>query len=82
MKHKLLCDTVLTTQGHNRGLTLMRIVCKQALLKLGESREDRLRRVTLQVNQDDVVFALQVVITGGKQHFQKLFLLYFNSFQN
>jgi hypothetical protein len=48
----------------------MRIVCKQALLKLGESREDRLRRVSLQVSQDDVVFALQVVITDGKQHFQ------------
>lgn len=33
---------------------------EQALLKLGECRDDRLRRVTLQVNQDDVVFALQV----------------------
>lgn len=46
---------------------MTRTVCKQALLKLGESREDRLRRVTLQVNQDDVVFALQVSI-DGKHH--------------
>lgn len=47
----------------------------QALLKLGESREDRLRRVTLQVNQDDVIFALQVCIIDVKHYFSK-FVLY------
>lgn len=73
MGHKLFSlILLLTSQWHNHGLTLTMIVCKQALLKLGESREDRLRRVTLQVNQDDVVFALQVVITDGKQHFQNV----------
>ncbi|KAG0614152.1 hypothetical protein M758_6G155000 [Ceratodon purpureus] len=41
--------------------SMCRVLADQALLKLGESREDRLRRVTLQVNQDDVVFALQGV---------------------
>ncbi|XP_024401767.1 cell division control protein 6 homolog B isoform X2 [Physcomitrium patens] len=41
--------------------SICRVLSDQALLKLGESREDRLRRVTLQVNQDDVVFALQGV---------------------
>jgi hypothetical protein len=65
------------TQWHNHGPALMRIVCKQALLKLCECREGRLRRVALQVNQDDVVFALQVVIAGGKQHFQNS-VLYFS----
>ena len=32
----------------------------QGLLKLGQSREDKLRRVTLNVDEADINFALQV----------------------
>lgn len=32
----------------------------QGILKLGQSREDKLRRVTLKVDGADIVFALQV----------------------
>ena len=34
----------------------------QGLLKLGQSREDKLKRVTLKVDESDVSFALQVWI--------------------
>ncbi len=40
---------------------------KQALFKLGTSREERLRRVTLQVDEDDVNFALQVWILNSAE---------------
>ena len=33
----------------------------QGILKLGQSREDKLRRVTLNVDGADIVFALQVL---------------------
>jgi hypothetical protein len=32
----------------------------QGLLNLGSAREERLKRVTLQVDENDIVFALQV----------------------
>jgi hypothetical protein len=41
---------------------------KQALFKLGTSREERLRRVTLQVDEDDVNFALQVWILNSAEN--------------
>ena len=37
----------------------------QGLLNLGSSREERLRRVTLQVDENDIVFALQVGLDSG-----------------
>lgn len=39
--------------------SMCRVLCDQALLNLGQSREDRLRRVTLKVDEGDVNFALQ-----------------------
>ena len=33
----------------------------QGILKLGQSRDDKLRRVTLKVDGADIVFALQVL---------------------
>lgn len=32
----------------------------QGILKLGQAREDKLRRVTLNVDEADIAFALQV----------------------
>eukprot|EP01018_Ginkgo_biloba_P020850 Gb_12914 [translate_table: standard] len=40
--------------------SMCRVLSDQALLQLGQSREDRLRRVTLKVDEGDVTFALQV----------------------
>ncbi|KAH7296379.1 hypothetical protein KP509_26G021600 [Ceratopteris richardii] len=37
------------------------VLADQGILNLGTSREERLKRVTLQVDQDDVVFALQAI---------------------
>lgn len=34
----------------------------QGLLKLGQSREDKLKRVTLKVDEADITFALQVYL--------------------
>ncbi|XP_057831585.2 cell division control protein 6 homolog B [Cryptomeria japonica] len=39
--------------------SMCRVLSDQALLNLGQSREDRLRRVTLKVDEGDVIFALQ-----------------------
>lgn len=39
--------------------SICRVLSDQALLNLGQSREDRLRRVTLRVDEGDVNFALQ-----------------------
>lgn len=38
---------------------MCRVLSDQGLLKLGQSREDRLRRVTLKVDESDITFALQ-----------------------
>ncbi|KAJ6409053.1 hypothetical protein OIU84_008695 [Salix udensis] len=35
------------------------VVADQGLLKLGQSRDDKLKRVTLKVDEADVTFALQ-----------------------
>ncbi|KAL3696305.1 hypothetical protein R1sor_010381 [Riccia sorocarpa] len=40
---------------------ICQVLADQALLTLGANREDRLRRVTLKADQDDVTFALQGV---------------------
>lgn len=39
--------------------SVCQVLADQALLSLGISREERLRRVTLKVDQEDVIFALQ-----------------------
>ncbi|KAI8015297.1 hypothetical protein LOK49_LG05G01407 [Camellia lanceoleosa] len=39
--------------------SMCRVLGDQGLLKLGQSREDKLRRVTLKVDEADVAFALQ-----------------------
>eukprot|EP01018_Ginkgo_biloba_P038610 Gb_30218 [translate_table: standard] len=44
--------------------SICRVLCDQALLSLGQAREDRLRRVTLKVDESDVTFALQVCPFG------------------
>ncbi|KAJ7525859.1 hypothetical protein O6H91_17G070500 [Diphasiastrum complanatum] len=41
--------------------SLCRVLADQALLCLGTAKEDRLKKVSLQVNETDVVFALQEV---------------------
>lgn len=41
--------------------SICRVLADQGLLNLGSSREDRLRRVFLQVDEDDIIFALQAV---------------------
>lgn len=41
--------------------SVCRVLADQGLLNLGSSREERLRRVTLQVDEDDIVFSLQAV---------------------
>lgn len=33
----------------------------QGLLKVGQAREDKLRRVSLKVDESDIAFALQVL---------------------
>ncbi|XP_010262805.1 PREDICTED: cell division control protein 6 homolog B-like isoform X2 [Nelumbo nucifera] len=38
---------------------MCRVLSDQGLLKLGQSREDRLRRVTLKIDETDITFALQ-----------------------
>ncbi|KAK1297984.1 hypothetical protein QJS10_CPB14g00857 [Acorus calamus] len=39
---------------------MCRVLGDQGLIKLSQSREDRLRRVTLKIDRNDVVFALQI----------------------
>ncbi|KAC9449870.1 hypothetical protein R6Q59_025892 [Mikania micrantha] len=38
---------------------ICRVLSDQGILKLGQSRDDKLRRVTLQVDEADIIFALQ-----------------------
>ncbi|GLJ06051.1 hypothetical protein SUGI_0030900 [Cryptomeria japonica] len=47
--------------------TMCRVLSDQALLNLGQSREDRLKRVTLKVDEGNVIFAFT-----GNTIFQKL----------
>ncbi|MCO5588650.1 hypothetical protein L7F22_042607 [Adiantum nelumboides] len=41
--------------------SVCRVLADQGLLNIGSSREERLKRVTLRVDQDDIVFALQAI---------------------
>ncbi|CAM6014463.1 unnamed protein product [Sphagnum balticum] len=63
--NKAYLDLCKSTTMHSLAATEFSAICgvlaDQALFKLGTSREERLRRVTLQVDEDDVNFALQGV---------------------
>ncbi|THG20223.1 hypothetical protein TEA_022695 [Camellia sinensis var. sinensis] len=50
----MLCSAVKLFRGGKKDTTI-----GEGLLKLGQSREDKLRRVTLKVDEADVAFALQ-----------------------
>ncbi|KAF8396910.1 hypothetical protein HHK36_018545 [Tetracentron sinense] len=55
-----ICKSVLIPQVGILELSSMcRGLSDQGLLKLGQSREDKLKRVTLQVDEADIIFALQ-----------------------
>ncbi|KHN01782.1 Cell division control protein 6 like [Glycine soja] len=45
---------------------MCRVLNDQGLIKLGQSREDKLRRVSPKVDEGDITFALQVYKTGDK----------------
>ncbi|KAF1863720.1 hypothetical protein Lal_00030807 [Lupinus albus] len=42
---------------------MCRVLNDQGLIKLGQSREDKLKRVTLKVDEADITFALQVILS-------------------
>ncbi|KAJ0083889.1 hypothetical protein Patl1_31133 [Pistacia atlantica] len=46
--------------------SMCRVLNDQGLLKLGQSREDKLKRVTLKIDESDITFALQVWIKPSK----------------
>ncbi|KAF5939598.1 hypothetical protein HYC85_023857 [Camellia sinensis] len=56
-----ICKSILIPPVGIMELSNMcRVLGDQGLLKLGQSREDKLRRVTLKVDEADIAFALQV----------------------
>ncbi|KAK0603467.1 hypothetical protein LWI29_005326 [Acer saccharum] len=58
-----ICKTsMIPPVGTLEFLSMCRVLNDQGLLKLGQSREDKLKRVTLKVDESDVSFALQVWI--------------------
>jgi cell division control protein 6 len=70
--NKAYLDLCKSTTMHSLAATEFSAICgvlaDQALFKLGTSREERLRRVTLQVDEDDVNFALQVWILNSAEN--------------
>ncbi|KAK1586436.1 hypothetical protein Q3G72_002563 [Acer saccharum] len=57
-----ICKTsMIPPVGTLEFLSMCRVLNDQGLLKLGQSREDKLKRVTLKVDESDVSFALQGV---------------------
>lgn len=55
-----ICKLILIPPVGNMEVSSMcRVLGDQGLLKLGQSREDKLRRVTLNVDEADIAFALQ-----------------------
>ncbi|GFS39253.1 cell division control, Cdc6 [Actinidia rufa] len=57
---------------------MCRVLGDQGLLKLGQAREDKLRRVTLKVDEADIAFALQGfnLLTYERPHFSYFANLY------
>lgn len=57
-----ICKSILIPPVGTAELSSMcRVLSDQGLLKLGQSRQDKLARVTLKVDEADIVFALQGV---------------------
>ncbi|KAK2967050.1 hypothetical protein RJ640_015270 [Escallonia rubra] len=54
-------STLIPPAGIMELSSMCRVLADQGLLKLGQSREDKLRRVTLKVDEADISFALQGV---------------------
>ncbi|XP_076910681.1 cell division control protein 6 homolog B-like [Bidens hawaiensis] len=55
-----ICKSTLIPPVGIMELTCMcRVLGDQGILKLGQSRDDKLRRVTLQIDEADIIFALQ-----------------------
>ncbi|KAI3507880.1 hypothetical protein L1887_22875 [Cichorium endivia] len=55
-----VCKSTLIPPAGIMELSCMcRVLGDQGILKLGQSRDDKLKRVTLQVDESDVIFALQ-----------------------
>ncbi|KAJ4830103.1 Cell division control protein 6 B [Turnera subulata] len=52
-------STIIPPVGTMEFSTMCRVLNDQGLLKLGQARDDRLRRVTLKVDEADITFALQ-----------------------
>ncbi|XP_065864015.1 cell division control protein 6 homolog B-like isoform X2 [Euphorbia lathyris] len=53
-------STMIPPAGIFEVLSMCRVLNDQGLLKLGQSRDDKMRRLTLNVDAEDVNFALQV----------------------
>ncbi|KAG6792785.1 hypothetical protein POTOM_001943 [Populus tomentosa] len=54
-------STIIPPVGILEFLSMCRVLADQGLLKLGQSRDDKLKRVTLKVDEADITFALQGV---------------------
>ncbi|CAK9164226.1 unnamed protein product [Ilex paraguariensis] len=54
-------STLIPPVGIMELSTMCQVLGDQGLLKLGQSREDKVRRVTLNINEADITFALQGV---------------------
>ncbi|CAK7331276.1 unnamed protein product [Dovyalis caffra] len=54
-------STIIPPVGILEFLNMCRVLADQGLLKLGQSRDDKLKRVTLKVDEADITFALQGV---------------------
>ncbi|KAH7549918.1 hypothetical protein JRO89_XS13G0105100 [Xanthoceras sorbifolium] len=56
-----ICKTAMIPPvGTLEFLSMCRVLNDQGLLKLGQSREEKLKRVTLKVDESDIKFALQI----------------------
>lgn len=47
----------------------------QGLIKLGQSRDDKLRRVTPKLDEGDITFALQVIFHSLEPLYHLIFIL-------
>ncbi|KAI3982361.1 hypothetical protein MKX01_037894 [Papaver californicum] len=55
-----ICKSALIPPTGSSDFTDMcKVLCDQGLIKLGQSRDDKLKRVTLKVDEADITFALQ-----------------------
>ncbi|KAF6153543.1 hypothetical protein GIB67_027410 [Kingdonia uniflora] len=71
-----ICKAALIPSiGIQESSNMCRVLSDQGLLKIGQSRDDRLKRVTLKVDEADITFALQVefgsfvtVFNNGRRH--------------